>query len=66
MEERAQKVSKEYISSLNENDIEFILLKDEKLDDVTFYLFQISIVPIQVYYLARKRHSEFETFYEAL
>ena len=66
MEERAQKITKEYIASLTENDIEFTLLKDEKVDDVTYYLFQVTVVPLQVHYLAKKRHSEFETFYEAL
>lgn len=52
--------------TLKANDIEFTLLKDEKTGEVTYYWFQIRIVPTDEYYKISKRHSEFESLHEAL
>ena len=41
-------------------------MRDEKNNEVTYYCFQIRIVPIDEYYKILKRHSEFESLYEAL
>ena len=59
-------ISKEEFCKLAAREIEFSLLKDIKIRDVTYYVFQVRIVPINEYYKSLKRHSEFESLYEAL
>lgn len=66
MEDRSKIIAKEDFCTLSADDIEFTLVRDEKLHDITYYMFQIRIVPINAYYKVFKRHSEFESLYEAL